>query len=247
VTESGGPGYPDWQRVENWDGPVIWEGEGGALSGPQTSGVVPCSRYASLVVYVLPAELHAKRVAITVQWFRQAVGGPIVFARTIVTFTRAENPSIPLTFHIPNMGPFVKVTLAPITASETWEAEWMVRLDNRQYAVESPVQNPIMVAVAEHALAEAGTAVVLPSFYYSGPALLNVNIAHVGMAVDLQSFDPVGLAYALAGRVEPNAAGVWQAIPMQLPLGAWRLVFRNIAGVAATISGGLVVAPTGSN
>jgi len=40
---------------------------------------------------------------------------------------------------------------------------------------------------------------------------------------------------------------VWQAIPMQLPLGAWRLVFRNIAGVAATISGGLVVAPTGSN
>jgi hypothetical protein len=126
VTPSRGPrGYPDFQRTENWDGPIVTELveetiPEGKVKG---TGLFDCSRYAATSGYV---EMTAGSMFCVAEWYTAEAGGALIGKRAWkMTPTAGSKGTLRLT----NLGPWCGITFHALVGGCT--VKYAFQLTNR--------------------------------------------------------------------------------------------------------------------
>lgn len=219
-------GYPDWQRVSNWDGPVFYSANAVLHKG---SAALPApinvDRYSSV-----EGKIRALKnpVKVTFVWLSAASGGVTIATRRFEVDPLIVNAC---NLHLPSLGPWLSVEWNPAEAATEWELTATLLLTNREYPLEMvPLES--LLLNASHEFTEAGAFAVYPTTYYAGPIRLLLSQSVVA---------------TLTAKLEvETGAGVWvpidtvaitgaetKVVTMVAPLGAWRVVLEATAATTA--------------
>lgn len=231
-------GYSDWQRIENYDTGILATVALAAQPGPVVTPVQDVSRYACLAI---AGAVTTGALPITVIWWSDAAATIPVGRRLIYV---SENILTQGTFTIPNLGPFVTVTLASVGGANV-TCSFRIFATNRQHACEVyPNEWYALLLVNASILAGAQKA-VFPQYYSSGP--------HSLWASTTQStvFQICTLNTALSAVIITE----WAALPpgtdlrdtIICPTGYWFVIVTNTTGVAASYDLTIQPSPTGSS
>ena len=229
-------GYGDWQRVVNWDGPLVYDVPSTARVGVVTTPTIETSRYAYLAGVL---EVGENPVQVHAQWFadekltkqvgqRQFFLDPLILAASQL--------------RLPNLGPWFAANFNPAEAGTAWKQTARLFLTNRVHPLEYiPLQTLLLDATDSPAGAEAFTH--YPLSYYSGPLRYYFSNVTAG-----------GSSFVLQTEVLP---GVWHATDeaqvaaertvegeFVAPTGAWRILVVTVA--AGTVVTRLTATTTGA-
>lgn len=230
-------GYPDWQRIDNYDTGVL-----AALTlagvGPVTSGVLDVSRFACLSAVCTPAV--GSDVVFSAQWWADVAATIPMGSRNIVFGSGINHAA---TFIIPNLGPFVTTSLlgaGGVAANGSCD----VIATNRQHTNETISASPLPIS-RQPILVGAGAAVdVFPLDYCSGAMQMWLTADQLAV-VEIRAFDtnnadtPVFVFDQVAANTNFRATFV-------APTGLWYLFLQNLGGVTAHFFVTVIQSPTGS-
>ena len=221
-------GYPDYQRIVNFDGPTIFEGATRERFVAISTPILPCSKYASVHCAVAPPE-GGENIELSIAQFMNAAGTPpIVFQNYFINRSTAEGPQNEFQLHLPLIAPYVQFTLGATRAGGTWRTEWSFGLDNREARLPHRPQGPVLIS-AFGGVVEAGrTRLITPNYFYGGQVGLSFLIGRTAstfVAVSVLSGTPA--EYRTARVFQATAASTWQQVTFGVPPGAWRLALLN--------------------
>src|SRR5579859_3494218 len=180
---SRGPrGYADWQRIQNYDGPVVFNTTATSHEGIfrpfLRTGV---DRYSHLSGFI---EVGENPVLCTLGWWTAAESAKVLQLRQFVIDPLVtEAPYL----HIPHQGPFLEIELEPLTGATHWKLTSALAFSNRVFGLEFVPRYPVLVSHAFAFVAEENL-ISYPRGYYAGPARLDVtNNAAVETAVLIEA------------------------------------------------------------
>jgi hypothetical protein len=156
-------GYPDYQRVENWDGPEALTNFGVLNTGKVESAIVECSRYGYLTGCV---GVGVNQVVLNVEYFYDEAGANFIGIRQLILDPQTLNTG---QVNLPNLGPFIKVIVKPTSETTKWEGFIRLFLSNRLSPTELRLPVPLL-AEGTQAFGSAGSVIVPLAGYFSGPA-----------------------------------------------------------------------------
>lgn len=233
LAPTGTRGYADSQRVSNYDTGVLWNLSTGPNTTDWVSPVLDVSRFAYLGMNIA-ALLGQPQVNLA--WYLDAQA-------TIACGTRvfALDTNISGNAHarILNLGPFVQITIARVTAPQYY-LQIQAYATNRVYPFEFIPTNPVILSQQNVAIGAGINANVYPVDYYAGPVNVWFDAAYANGGVSLQYLNQSGTWEFNDERVT-TAVGVY-TYQMVTPPGAWRLVVGNNTGGASSYY--LVVTPS---
>lgn len=225
-------GYPDWQRIVNWDSPTLWA----VPNSPQVTGfqspVLNVSRYGYLGGRL---GLDAGTAYCTILWFSDAAGTLEVGQYTITLAQAVTNLA---QFRIPNLGPYCQLQFTSLLAPN-FTPRGLILATNRPHPLPLVPLNAWLIQTINQALGASLTATLAPSDYYAGPA----DVWFFGSQLDSVTF--YSLSYAgnyqqfefMATSTNANSSK-----QIMLPGGAWEVIVANANGLAGTFS--LTVVPS---
>jgi hypothetical protein len=235
---AGPAGYPDWRRIVDWDGPVVWEILTKAITGEAESGVIDCSRYGYIGgrAFCTPEPLQLR-----LEWFADQAATKPVGQWLMVISPLVANPA---QLRIPNMGPFVRVHLEGKEGTTKSTATVRLYVTNRIHPLQLIPVNSVIVHSAL-AYAEGESKFVTPTDYYAGPVEVNYesNVGAATAVVVEMEVQPGVLAACPILRFGATVPSAQQKII--LPAGAFRLHIAN-EGAARSINVNLQTSLTGS-
>lgn len=230
-------GYPDWQRIDNYDSGVLFSLNVLNVTAAQLSPIIDVSRYARLGSFM---SVSGDNCQILMQWYMDAAGtvqvGERVFQVAGALFPSHQS------FFI-NLGPFVRVAITPMSSAAT-NINWVVFGTNRDSVSEVTPRANNLVNVQNLNIGAGANVIIRPSDYASGAALMWVIVTQV--------FTVLFLALSGSSTFDPtlqisNAAANSNVVqPLALPLGAWALQVVNNGGVAATCDATVVQSNSGA-
>lgn len=226
------PGYPDYQRLSNWDAAPVVADKEVTLSEGQEKGPFNVSRYASLAGVI---QVFTQAVAIGLAW--TAEGG--VLGGFVGRMEFVVNPGITglCQFMIPNLGPLVTIqTKPPVGKPTKWTANIFPTV--RTSLIPFIPGRPVLMHTSL-ALAKAVAKIISPLTYFAGP-----------MTVQVENETTGELIIRLESEVEPEVSVIvdrWsvatgQSLSKQViaPPGAWVIVVVSLGegniSIAATAS-----------
>lgn len=214
-------GSPDWQKVQNWDGPALNYGFRKA-SAPFTVGPFNVSRYGYLA-----GQLGLGTGATGQALFKWAIDEAFTESLGFRDLTLSNQFADFANLRLLNLGPFVEVELIPEEGVLTGFTTRLIAT-NRAHPLELIPFKPVLL-VAEHTFAGAGSVFLYPESYYGGPARLFLKPEAAGETfVHLEALDSPG-TWAIADFASAAASAV--ATPeLVIPPGGWRL---NLFSAAA--------------
>ena len=229
-------GYPDFQRVVNWDSPVLYSG---SVTGETTyvqSGALDVSRYAYMGGYM---QCYVGYCTVTLEWFLDQAMTTIVGQREFTLEQHIANICQPKIAH---MGPFLQVTFEAI-GNAPFTADWSLFATNRAYPLEFvPVLSVLMDNVAE-TLTTGSSTDTYPGSYYAGTIQLTAYITNPPTRFTIESMDLQAnwnaVAYLDSGTDNlPNFTAL-------VPDGAWRITLYNGSSTTSTTTFSVVSSPVG--
>ena len=222
MTSRGPLGYPDYQKVNNWDGPLLFSAKELLLSEGQEQGPWDMSRYASLLARL---EILGTPIGVNLAWTTaQGALGGLTATRF---FVLEPNILAPIQILIPNLGPSLKWTTTT-EVGKTAKLTANVHGSNRVNPLGFVPRGPLVLS-RRITFAKAETVTLYPSDYYGGPA-------QVYYEKEGQTLTFVVEAQVMPGEWvstflhETAAAKGNDTFSLLLPPTAWRL---------AVVSGGL--------
>lgn len=178
-------GYPDWQRVQNWDGPVLWQTNVVQGTVQQSSGLLDVSRFHTLSLYV---DQNIGNATLFIEWFFDSAGTIASAARTIYLSALVNGGSF---LRLPNLGASCKIFVQPI-AGGNFETTLIAAGSNRVAPTEAAIPQDTLVRVLNQPLAASGVVQFYPNFLYSGPVRTWFSAPAAGWYMQIQSIDGNG-------------------------------------------------------
>lgn len=199
-------GYPDYQRVENWDGPEVLTNFGTLNTGKVESPIVECSRYGYLTGSIGTGVNDA---ALKVEYFYDAAGTQFIGIRQMILSTNPLNTG---QVNLPNLGPFMKVIVKPLTEGTQWEGFIRLFLSNRLSPTELRLPVPLL-AEGEHAFLGAEGFLVPAAGYFAGPIRVyaSMTAGETAFSVETQAIPQLGVA-SLVDKTLLAKAGEFTAL-----------------------------------
>jgi hypothetical protein len=236
---SRGPaGFKDWQRETPWDGGVVYELPLAKRFAAVVGVNVEVTRYASVLARVR-TDLKANFLLCEMRWSANSAGTELVGERTIVIPPAGEGPGGFMTFHLPNLGPFVHMNLGPPKPGvPEWESEAKLITDNRQYGFDVPILSPLLIVADSVKLpGGGGSTQFYPRSYYSGPVVITSLISSANGTMVFEVWDTLSEEWKPAYERTITTAAEWSHDTFSVPLGAWRVTMINsaVAEANATI------------
>lgn len=227
-------GYPDFQRVVNWDSPVLYADSVDNVTTYKQSGALDVSRYAYMGGFM---SITAGYCLVTLEWFLDQSMTTITGQRQ---FTLDQNISEICQPKIAHMGPFLQVTFEAI-ASNPFSGSWSLFATNRSFPLEFVPVNSLLIDQQDISVGAGVNDTFYPDSYYVGPALVGVYSNQPSGAVQFEQLSTSGTwdFFDQSGIITSNT---WTRIITILPTGAWRTILEN--GATASASMFLVVTPT---
>jgi hypothetical protein len=233
---AGPEGYKDFQRIANYDGPLLASLAQVKKSGQVKTPRLQVSRFATLWAI---AEVTENAPALEFEWFSAASGGSSIGSR-IVWLT--EHIGRYAVLSLPNFGPWVQVSLF---TNVNYSATASIFASNRTQQIGFQPIEPMVMALNEPVKA-GETKDLYPSSYASGPAQINARALTQNGTFAIEALTEPGLwvptyVSELAGGGAPLNTQV------VLPLGAWRVSVTNGTGVEASYIVRITPSSTGSS
>lgn len=236
IADSAVRGYPDMQRIDNWDSGLLFEDEATVRNAPIASPVMDVSRYAYLggfdICQLIP-------VAVRAIW--TADNPPTLplgnrdFALTDLITGNAQ-------YRLPNLGPYCQLTYTPMAAGN-WRHTARIIGTNRVHPLEFIPDSAVLIDVQAQNVAAAATVTVYPTDYYAGPVQVWSVIGQTSI---------VWLEYLAAGAVwhqlaqETVAAAANSVVDWATPPGAWRINVKNTGAAAGSLFLAVTPSTTGA-
>lgn len=224
---AGARGYPDWQRVQNWDGPLVFSQSGVNHKGRFQTPIVEVSRFAAIEGRV---KAFIAPVLLTLEWFAGPTEETLTGQRQLVLTPEISEWA---QLQIRNLGPWVRATFAPVDVAVEWQLGLQLVCTNRAYPLELVPRQSVLVNTS-HAFAEAGSVTAYPTDYFAGP--IRVEAINFNAAGPLEVVLEAAVApeeYVEVDRTIITAAQVVLSASFVAPVGAWRVLIRA-AGKAET-------------
>jgi hypothetical protein len=243
---STGPyGYPDRQRVKDWDGETVFVPEIGERDTAAVSSNINVSRYASLWGKVAPSS-NGVGVLVELNWRAQTELTSLSPTRFIAIAPPEESPAQPLFFHVPNLAPILRIRMDAIGPLHTpWFPEAEYGLDNRQYAVETTPLQQGLITPSSILLAGGNNFYVYPRYFYAGPITMYVYCETATSQIGVEAYTTGGVWHRIGVYTAP--VNEYSPVTFQVPLGSWRIVITNPTANEHTIFYGGAAAYTGAS
>lgn len=230
-------GYPDGQRLQNWDSPTFYSIINQRVPAQVQSPIGDVSRYASVEGVV---GVGIAQAFLTFQWYGDAQGNLVLGTRQ---FNLDPNINQAGQFLIPNMGPFLQVSISGFGGGDP-SVYLTVNPTNRQRLLEWLPFNPVLIAQTNIALAASAIDNFYPSDYYGGPVYVHLQATQPASFM-LKYLNNVAAFTNLA--VFTQAANVPLVQSLIVPEGAWRLDAQNTNATAGTCTIRIWQSATGSS
>lgn len=214
-------GYPDYQRIANFDGPLLYSKPNQLVNGTVESPRLAVSRYLSTAGNMSPGIGGEPDVEVTFQWWSAEKAGFLIASRT---FILSKETSLGANFNIRNEGPWlvVRTTIA--------NGHWSIQMfaSNRALDVEFVTQEVTAFHVSE-VLAPAAEKIFFPPILASGPTQVFAQMLGntIGIAVDMATTPAGYTALYQVGLLENEIKND----RLILPSTAWRV--RTLTGAKA--------------
>lgn len=231
-------GYSDYQRIVNWDGPLVWEILTKAITGEANSGVINCARYGYIAGRV---SLTGEDFQLRMEWFSDEAATKQLGQMVMTLSPSVQNPA---QLRIPNMGPWVRVVLEGKEGAAKCTATARLFLSNRIHPLQLIPVAP-MIFRSTHTYAVSENLFIGPFDYYAGPAEVNyeTNVAGtVTLVLEAEPAPGVVVAFCILRFTEAQLSGQAKVI---IPPGMWRIRVANGAG-ERTINVNVTASLTGS-
>lgn len=228
-----GPGgYPDWQRLTNYDGPTAWSINQGGIAARLIGPMMDMSRYATLSTFM---EVSGGPTQIGISWFLDQAGTVLVGQRTIMM---GVNPGESENINLLNLGPWAQIEISPIGAGVRG-ANIVAHGTNRTFPSEVAPNSQELVYVDGVTLQPNTDLTVIPSGYWSGPVVMWAR-TDSNITTTFQ---------ALAGNGAWN--DFWQLSPgsisdssiVVIPLGEWQVILTNGSTTQTGTANLTIIAP----
>lgn len=170
-------GYQDWQRTSQVDTPALAHVVSGAMPLSTTlpaAGTYDVSRFANTSFYIQPNNCAA--MLMTMTWFLDPAGTVLVGARQFVIPRTDTAIADPTALEVPNVGPYLKVSVKDITNIIGWGLDMVVWATNRQTAGASTPIRPQLAGNGTVVNIAGGSSidVVIPGLW-QGEAAVNLD------------------------------------------------------------------------
>lgn len=212
-------GYTDWRRVDDWDSATLWTATAANTQATFTSPILDVSRYAYLGGEI---QCGFHFYSVSLQWFHDPGATVVAGFRT---FLIDQNIFAGAQIRIPNLGPFLQVTISAVGAVFY---DFLVDLigTNRVHPLEFIPTRPWAISQVAVAIPAGGNIPVFPQDYYAGPVRVFMFCSTVPMSVDVQVLQFDGVYHGM-GAIPVLTANSWMNALFTTPPGAWRVNVSN--------------------
>lgn len=234
LAPSGSRGYPPWQRIQNYDSPVLWSSSPVLSTVTVTSPVIDVSRYA-----YLGGSLDSTHLAfwVDIQWFVDAAATVRVGRQQFLV----DVSTAACKLRLPNLGPFCVISCAP-APGPSFSAVINVFGTNRVHPLEFIPETPQLLTWEAQTIPNGQSYVNIPD-YYSGPVLI-VSLANTTqITVTPQWFDSTRGAHNIDQWI--SGGGAITRVDTVLPDGFCAILLTN-TGAAQTGSLWVTASATGA-
>lgn len=236
----GPAGYPDWQRVVNYDTAATVYTLTGTHTTIITSPVLDVSRYAYLAGRFI--HLQNPAVYVTASYYLDLAATILVGTQSFVLDTNIGSPA---QLALRNLGPFVQLAFNPVSAG-TWQGDYKVFASNRPTALWSTPVKPMLIQQSAVALPPGGSVDSWPNSYYAGPVRVGLLSNQANTNVQILSENSDG-TFSQMDVITITGVSVWTPFTTIVPTGAWKATVVNGGGVAGTFTLSVVPSLTGSS
>lgn len=231
-------GYPDYQRVENWDSDVVWNPGQATGGAPVDSGYIDVSRFACLLFNPV---VTVGQVVVSIVWSNDDAGN--LQLGSLQWCMDAAIGSSGAYRHTLNQGPFARIFVVPISASATVDPIALV--DNRTGVLDFTPFAPTLIDEQNSPLGANQTATLYPTGLYAGPVHTWFEPAWASGILTLDTLATDG-TYHVASVIDIPGAGD-QSYVQLTPVGAWRMRVENGTGAASSYYLSVVPSITGAS
>lgn len=231
-------GYPDGQRLQNYDTPTIYTVNPSVVAPPIQSPILYVGRFAYLGGFINESFNHSQH---TFAWYTDSTGSVQLAQRH---FQLSAAIGVGAQIRIPNLGPFFQHTITRPEGGNVEDAV-LLFLTNRSYPLEFVPIDPVLVDVETQNVGAGATVFDYPTTYYGGP---------VQMVTQCSQNSQVVLSYQTGtgtwdefwvSNVINN--GVWTNTTVIVPTSAWRFALENTSGVLGTYDVTIIPSTTGAS
>lgn len=239
LVSSPNTGYPDGQRIENYDSGLLAEMANIAGPGPYVSTLINMQHYAAcagnLACTVNPC-------ACTLAWYDDIATDIQAGLRTMALSPLIQPGNGGML--LPNLGPFLQITFTNI-GGLNFTGEAIIFGSNRVSPIPFIPTNSALIDQQNAAIAANSTATLYPTDYYAGPAQVSIFLSQGGgAAIDILNTNG---NWDVIGGPSAIAANVWSISQIVVPPGAWRLQVANLSANAGTYYAVVVPTLTGAS
>lgn len=215
-------GYADWQRVENWDTGQLWAFSANNINATQISPVLDVSRSTYLGGWLANSFNLCRFQA---NWFLDQAATVGVGERDFILSQNIPNAA---QIRIPNLGPFVQITLGALGVNYSPQVE--IFGTNRYHPLEFIPVWPVAINQSVVSIPANTTQTYWPNDYYAGPVSAHVQGQQAGQ-LQLWGYNQAGNAQQL-DEYDP-AANAATSVKMVTPPGPWFVTVKNLSTTAA--------------
>ena len=226
MTSIGPGGYPDGQRVANWDGPTLWSETTTPTNAAVASPVVNVSRYGYLAGFM---DEFLSQSQVEISWFADRNAAISINRRQFVLTSQILHVA---SLRVPNLGPYAQVQVSAI-GGVNYDFATLLFATNRTHPLELIPQSPVLIDQQNQAIAANATNTYYPSDYYAGPVSVWADVSQGPALVTLQYLTTAG-SWDMIDQRTIAAAGE-QPFQMVTPAGAWRMQVTNQAAAAGAV------------
>ena len=229
-------GYGDWQRIVDWDSPILFHESGVTHNADFATPVMDVSRFAYLggIDFV-----QVNNCAVAVAWFADAGATELVGERVFILGMTMQTPA---QYRMPNLGPFVQLQYLRI-AGVSFTHSCFLFGTNRQHPLEA------VPAIASFLLSASGTVANgfsvqgNPENYYAGPALAYFSTPAANWSLQFKTIDSNNASYTFDTIVTTGNNTRFTTV---VPFGYWFVSINNQSGASGNFSLVMSASETGS-
>ena len=234
---TGPQGFPDYQRVVNWDSSALINDTGTARVGSFTYPAVFVGRYAYLAM--VAAVRGVPNCRMTVTWFSDAA---LSIGLGSVNIMLDPNNSGNCQLRLENLGAFAQITLASVGVAN-FTSHMTVIGSNRPYNIPVVPSDAGVIFNSVGVIGAGASVPIVPDTYFAGNGILSILPAAAPVTAELRGMD-LGGTYRGWATVSA-AANVRASVQTLFPMGAWEIVLTNTGGVNTSCETDLVPGWTG--
>jgi hypothetical protein len=228
-------GYVDYQRNVANDGPVIVNPPD-TITEPWSSGPIPVSQYWGVTTQMGPI---SGSFYVQYTWYTDETLDTALASKTVQVNEGAANY---FPYIIPNLGPWLTVTIAAPTGEYPVVFSFIASATNRPSVMPTPATPDVSLNTGGVAIPAGTTEFFNQAQAYAGPAMLTVDGSQ-SYSTTIQVWNGSGWVTIFA---EAGLAAGFDNYTVVMPLSTWRVGITNGGAVAGTFTATITPSVTGS-